>query len=107
MFAYKKKIYKNYYLIGVDTDKNISLCYELSDGGYIGRIPSNVIGYAILDDSLIVAKIEERVGIRYYILNIKNDSKYAEPKSCVIGPLKETKFYKKMNGRKYKFIEVN
>ena len=87
LWEYEKNVYGNYYLVGQDTKDNISLYYKTEGGDYIKRIPSKVKEYAIIGDSLIVAKIIDSGTIRYYILNMKLDSVFAEKKEFLIGPL--------------------
>lgn len=93
MFAYMKNIYGNYYLIQGDAENDISLNYKVTQGGFVQRIPSQIIEYVILADSLIVAKSKQGIEIFYYVVNIKRDSAYADEKSYLTGPLKEDDFY--------------
>ena len=74
-------------MLGQDTQDNISLYYKTESGDYIKRIPSIVKEYAIIGDSLIVAKIIDSGTNRYYIINMKLDSEFAEKKEFLIGPL--------------------
>lgn len=74
MFAYKKNIYGNYYIIQGDGENDISLDYKVTEGGYVQRIPARIIEYVVLSDSLIIAKSQQGAEILYYILDIKKDS---------------------------------
>lgn len=85
----RRNIYGKYYLVERDTKDNISICYKTRDGDYIVRVPSKVKEYAILGDSLIVAKTLDATAIKYYILKMKNDSDYSEKEQFLTGPLDE------------------
>jgi hypothetical protein len=94
MFAYKKNIYGNYYLIEGDAENDISLDYKVTQGGFVQRVPARIIEYAVFADSLIVVKSKQDAEVFYYVVDIKKDSAYAEEKSYLTGPLKESEFYK-------------
>jgi hypothetical protein len=91
-FAYKKRIFKDYYLIGVDDKNDISISRKLQDGNFIGRI-ENVKRYAITNDSLLFALCINSSGKSiYYILNAVKDSEFADPKNVVMGPIDSADF---------------
>ena len=104
-FEYEKNIVGKYYLIGVDLKDYLSISRKLN-GDYIGRVPPNVIEYAIVD-SLIVAKSEKNKMIRYYIVNMDNDSDYAKEEDFLTGPLSEREYTQLWDKKlKPKFIKV-
>ena len=92
-FAYKKHIVGKYHLIAVDTRTDISLCYEISSGDCIGRVPARVIEYGY-SDSLLVAKAKEygKASPSFYIIDMRKDSDYAHEEQFRIGPLTESEF---------------
>lgn len=108
MFAYKKNIYGNYYLIEGDAQNDIALDYKVPEGGFVQRVPSQITEYAVLADTLIVAKSKQGTEIFYYVVDMKKDFPYADEKSYLTGPLKEDDFYNWWKGKKseLKFIKV-
>jgi hypothetical protein len=107
-FVYEKKIYKDYYLIGIDTKTNLSISLKLKSGDYIGRI-ERVKQYAIIDDSLIFAKsIDTANKSVYYVLNMKKDFDVAKTEDIIIGPLDSETFIDSW-AKKYKinFVSVS
>lgn len=108
MFAYKKNIYGNYYLIEGDVENDISLDYKVAEGGFVQRVPARIIEYVVIADSLIVAKSKQGTEVLYYVVDIKKDSTYADAKSYLTGPLKEDDFNNWWKGEKanLNFIKV-
>jgi len=108
MFAYKKNIYGNYYLVEGDAESDISLNYKVTKGGFVQRVPARIIEYAILGDTLIIAKSMQGEEIFYYVLDITKDSAFADEKSYLTGPLNEDGFYNWAKGAKAEitFIKV-
>ena len=106
-FTYEKNIYKNYYLIGVDTKDNISISIKLKSGDFSARIQW-VKQYAIANDTFLFAKAINNININdYYILNMSKDSEYAKIEDVVIGPLDSLSFANNWGMRyKVKFISV-
>jgi hypothetical protein len=93
--AYKKHIIGKYYLIGVDTKDDVSLCYNLSSGDFVGRAPAKVIAYGYKDSFLVVKALEYKNSYpTYYIINMNRDSEYAHEEVSRIGPLQESDFDK-------------
>jgi|LauGreDrversion4_2_1035121.scaffolds.fasta_scaffold960524_1 hypothetical protein len=85
----KKNIYGKYYLVESEEKDNFSICYKTKDGDFIGRIPNKVKEYVIIGDSLIVTKTLEVNVIKCYLLEIKNDSDYADKEQFLKGPFDE------------------
>lgn len=108
IFSNKKNIFGKYYLIESDVKWNFSICYKTRDGDYIGRVPQKIVEYAVIADSLIVAKsIQKEKSILFYIVKIKQDSDYASEVDFLIGPITEMKFndeYKKKMNIKFKRV---
>ena len=106
-FTYEKNIYKNYYLIGVDTKDNISISIKLKSGDFSARIQW-VKQSAIANDTFLFAKAINNININdYYILNMSKDSEYAKIEDVVIGPLDSLSFANNWGMRyKVKFISV-
>ena len=92
-FAYEKNITGNYYLLGVDTENNLTISRKLSNGDYIGRIPAKVLAYG-LKDSFLVAKMTFDEVIKYYVIDMKKDSEYALEENFLFGPMTEQEFKK-------------
>lgn len=101
----KKNIYGKYYLVESDIKNNFSICYKTKDGDFIGRIPNKVKEYAIIGDSLIVTKTLDVNVIKCYLLEIKNDSDYAEKEQFLMGPFDEKELLN-MIGSFPKFVKV-
>lgn len=107
-FAYEKKIYKDYYLIGIDTKTDLSISLKLKTGDYIGRI-EHVKQYAIVDDSLIIGMSVDAVNKSvYFILNINKDFDVAKTEDIIIGPIDSETFINSW-AKKYKinFVSVS
>jgi hypothetical protein len=86
-----------YLLVWVDTPEQMSVSYDLGDGGSVGRIEPVVfsIGWS---DRYVVAKQHpagKRSITNFYYLDIPKDSKYADPTNSVVGPLTEAEFMQK------------
>jgi hypothetical protein len=92
-FAYKKHIVGKYYIIGVDTKDNLSLCYELTSGDYVGKVPSRIIGYSY-NKTFLVAKVQEyrKTHLTYYVIDMTRDSEFAHEEDFRVGPLSEKEF---------------
>lgn len=92
-FVYKKHIIGKYYIIGVDTDAEVSLSYQLSSGNFIGKAPERLIEYGY-NDTFIVAKTQEydKHEPTYYLIDMTKDSELAHEDKFRIGPLSETSF---------------
>jgi hypothetical protein len=84
----EEKILKPYYLTATDNKEELKISRKLENGDYIGRIPSRVKEYAVVNDTLIFA----RTSNGYYVLNTTRDHDYSEVKDVVIGPLDRATF---------------
>jgi hypothetical protein len=94
-FVYKKHVIGKYYLIGVDTEDDISLSYKLSSGGFVGRVPAKIIAYGYKDSLLVTKSMEYQNSYpTYYIINMNRDSEYAHEEVFRIGPIKESDYNK-------------
>jgi hypothetical protein len=89
-----EKLVGPYHLAAINTLEDMQVCYALSNGDTVGRIEGTV--YAVgWNDSFIVAKQHphnNRSITRYYVLDISRDSTYANPATCISGPLTEAEF---------------
>jgi hypothetical protein len=95
--AYHKHLVGPYILIAIDVEEQMSVSYDLGDGGSIGRIEPVVfsVGWG---KRYIVAKQHpggNRSITDFYYLDMTKDSKYAEPTNSVVGPLTEPEFVQK------------
>lgn len=93
-FEYEREIRHPYMLIGIDSRDNVSICYKLSNGDCVGRIPPRVTEY-FFNDSLIIAKtINKNLAESFYILNTLKDSEYADytKSNVLIGPMQNREF---------------
>ena len=76
----KKNFTGKYYLVETDTEDNLSICYRTYPGDYVGRVPPKVIDYAVIQDSLIIAKSLQHGSILFYVIKIRQDADYADEK---------------------------
>ncbi len=107
IFSYNKNISGKYYLVESEVQNIYSICYRTGGGDYIGRIPENVIEYAVVPDSLFVAKSFQNGSIYYYLNKTNQDSDYAHEDEFLIGPLNELKFNSVYKNLPIKFTKVN
>ncbi|WDE95571.1 hypothetical protein PQO03_07540 [Lentisphaera profundi] len=92
-FVHDEHIIGPYRLIAVDISEQMSISYEL-EGGAAGRINETVFEYGF-DAYFIVAKQHPKNNrniINYFYLEMKKDSKYANPSDSVTGPLTKKEF---------------
>ena len=95
--AYHKHLVGPYILVAVDVEEQMSVSYDLGDGGSIGRIEPVVFSVG-WDNRYIVAKRHpggNRSVTDFYYLDMTKDSKYADPTNSVVGPLTEAEFMQK------------
>ncbi len=93
-FVHDEHIIGPYRLIAVDVDDQMSISYDLGDGSAVGRIDETVFAFGF-DQRFIVAKQHpngDRSVTNFFYLDMTKDSKYAEPKDSVTGPLTEKQF---------------
>ena len=93
-FVHDEGIIGAYRLIAVDMDEQMGICYDLGDGGAVGRINETVFSYGF-DHRYIVARQHpnnDRSITYYYYLDMTKDSKYADRSDSVTGPLNEADF---------------
>ncbi len=102
--AYKKQIWKKYYLIAPNAKEQLKISRKLENGDYIGRIPERVMEYGIVNDSLIFARTTKG----YYVLNTANDHDFAEVKDVVVGPIDQRTFNQEWSNKyDIKFISAD
>ena len=107
-FAYEKRIKNQYYIIGVDDEKERELSYKLSSGDYVGRAPGQLLQYGI-SDSFLVVKTQGHIGdsLTFYIINMNKDSELALEENFRVGPISEEEYYRTWNPRlNIKLIDV-
>jgi hypothetical protein len=95
-FSHEDHIDGPYYLVAVDTQKEMDVSYKVDDGSYVGRIPSTVFSFG-WNANYIVAKRhppESPSKIDYYYLIRKLDGVYKDANVSVRGPLSEHEFSK-------------
>lgn len=86
-----------YALIWIDTTEDTSVCRDLGNGSWIGRIDSTVFAVG-WDQRYLVAKQHpngDRRQTNYFILDARNDEKNVDPSRVVIGPLTALEFQRK------------
>ena len=86
-----------YALLWIDTSENISLCRDLGNGSFIGRVDSTVFAVG-WDGRYLTAKQHpnnDRSKTNYFIVDARNDTDYADETKIVIGPLTASEFQKK------------
>ena len=91
LFERQRKITGSYYLGENEKFGGLSIYFKTSDGDYIGRGTGKVLEYGFTDN-FIVSKNETDVGIRFYLINRKKDSDYADTSDFQIGPLTEPSY---------------
>jgi len=87
-----------YMLLWIDDPKAVTLSYDLGNGGSIPRVTEQVfaVGY---DGRYVVAKQHpnrDKKITNYFIINAQKDSKMADNRDVVIGPLNEREFQEKV-----------
>lgn len=93
LFAIRKQIYGNYYLVEGDTRSDVSLAYK-NTTDYEGRVGSQIVEYVVsVEDGLLIVKRKMDKQLFYYVLNIKMDSPYAKESSYLVGTFSEEAFY--------------
>jgi len=85
-------------LLWIDDPKAVTLSYDLGNGGSIPRVTEQVfaVGY---DGRYVVAKQHpnrDKKITNYFIINAQKDSKMADNRDVVIGPLNEREFQEKV-----------
>ncbi len=92
-FAFKKHILGQYYLVGVDSKSDVTVCFKLATGDFIGKIPHTLIEYGY-NDSFLVGKSKEynKNFVTYYIIDMRKDSEFAHEKNFRIGPINQVEF---------------
>jgi len=88
-----------YALLWIDTSDNISICRDLGNGSWIGRIDSTVFAVG-WDGSYLVAKQHpdnDRGINNYFIIDARIDTDSADTAEVVVGPLTASEFQRKSN----------
>lgn len=86
-----------YALLWIDTSENISICRDLGDGGWAGRIDSTVFAVG-WDGRYLVAKQHpnnDRGQTNFFIIDSKSDAPNAATEKVVTGPLTALEFERK------------
>jgi hypothetical protein len=100
--VYKKEITQGYYLIGVDTSDNISLCYKLQSGSYLGVLDSGIDRLGFNDKVIAVRAInsceasEVNSKFKYYVIPLFEEMDEHWVDTLTIGPLTKLEFREKM-----------
>ncbi|MTW09373.1 hypothetical protein GM658_02065 [Pseudoduganella eburnea] len=98
-----------YALLWIDTSENTSICRDLGNGNWIGRIDGTVFAVG-WDGRYLVAKQHpsfDRSQTNYFIIDSANDGEFVDPSSVVIGPLTALEFQRKSTEMKLpKFSKV-
>jgi hypothetical protein len=96
--VYKKEITHGYYLIGVDTSNNISLCYELQSGSYIGVLDSGIERLGFNNKVIAVRSRnswrvpEEKGKFTYYVIPLSENVDEHWVDTLTIGPMTKLEF---------------
>lgn len=86
-----------YALLWIDTLDNMSICRDLGDGGWIGRVDGTVFA-AGWDGRYLVAKQHPNNDpgqTNYFIVDASKDTDFADPAEVVTGPLTEAEFQRR------------
>jgi len=86
-----------YALVWIDTSENVSLCRELGEGSWIGRVESTVFAVG-WDGRYLVAKQHpdgDRSKTNYFIVDARNDTPYRDASEIALGPLTASEFQQK------------
>jgi hypothetical protein len=92
--AYNRHLTGPYRLIAIDVMEQMSVSYDMGDGTTAGRIDETVFAVG-WNEHFIVAKQHPKNDHKvtcFFILDMKRDSKYADPSECVTGPLTQVEF---------------
>lgn len=92
ILAEKKKIYHDYYLMEDEGRKDMSIRYKVSNDAFVGRVPSPVIAYSIVKDSLLIAKRKVGTETKFYIVDLTLDNPYADESAYLRGIIDESVF---------------
>jgi hypothetical protein len=110
LLADRKRIVGKYYLIQGNTEE-YSLAFDLGNGGFIGRGPSNemLVAYAY-DDSFFIVKTRAytRPNVTYTVINWKKDDGYNKDKELYLDTIPENLYKISWIAKKnYRFVDVN
>lgn len=92
-FAHDKQIDGPYRLVAIDTFDQMKVCYDVGNGGCIGRTPSPTVGYGF-NERWITAAVQSGNGapVRYYFIDRSTDHKYLNAEEITQGPLSRAEF---------------
>lgn len=92
-FAYEKQVKGKYYIVGVDSQDELGLSYQLESGSYVGKAPGQLLQYGF-NDTFLVAKTKEykNDSPSFYIIDMTKDSELAHEETFRIGPLSEDEY---------------
>lgn len=96
IFSKQRNIYDKYYLLESEVGRNIySLSYKLDENSFVERVPEPVLKYAVVLDRYLIAQSNSQEGNQaYYVINIQNDSPYADKEKFLVGIFSEFDFHK-------------
>jgi hypothetical protein len=110
MFADKKQVVGKYYLVQGDTEE-YSLAFDLGNGEFVGRGPSNamLVAYAY-DDSIFIVKTKgyTNTSVTFTMINWKQDNGYNQDMELYLDTIQENLYETSwIAKRNYRFVDVN
>ena len=99
-FVYEKHLTGHYYIIGVDSNEDLSLSYKIDSDSFVGKAPGELLEYGF-NDTFLVAKTKEysRPEPQYYIIDMTKDSALALEEKFRVGPVSELDYDKMWRSR--------
>ncbi len=86
-----------YIVIWIDDGKNMTLNYEVGDGGSVERVGKKIMAVGSNKKYIVVKQNPDGNSAitKYYFVDRNKDHKYADPDEAVVGPLTEEEFEKR------------
>ena len=83
-----------YFVLWIDTPDNLTLNYEVGDGGSIMRIDKRIIAVGSNNRYVVVKQQPhtENTSTYYYIIDRLKDHKYADSLEFVVGPMSKNEY---------------
>ncbi len=93
-FAHDERIDGPYRLLAVDTDEEMSVCYDLAGHNCIGRVSETVFAVGWNPDYIVVARHpkSDKAKSEYFYIVRGLDGPNVDPTICVHGPFQAAEF---------------
>lgn len=90
-FSDSKELWRDgpYIVIWIDNPNNITLNYDVGNGGSVQRVGSRVVSVGSNERYVVVKQITKSAfeTVNYYVIERKKDNKFSDISKAVIGPL--------------------